>query len=87
MEDCPISFPYEYILYNLCYQSCFSDDFFLKKCKIKNKNSEIREELINQIYKDIVGGILNPLFFPVFEENNDLTVIGRRYYISNNIIK
>ena len=31
VEDCPISFPYEYILYNLCYQSCFSDDFFLKK--------------------------------------------------------
>ena len=36
---------------------------------------EIREELINQIYKDIIGGILNPLFFPVFEENNDLTVM------------
>ena len=47
----------------------------MKKCKTKNKNLEIREELINQIYKDIIGGILNPLFFPVFEENNDLTVM------------
>ena len=75
MDECPSTSPYEYILYNLCIQSCLSGDFFDKKCIISNKNPELREEMINQIYNDIIGGVLDSIIFSTIFENKDFTVL------------
>jgi len=75
VDECPSTSPYEYILYNLCIQSCLSGDFFDKKCIISNKNPELREEMINQIYNDIIGGVLDSIIFSTIFENKDFTVL------------
>ena len=43
-----------------------TDDFFEKKCIIKNKNQEIREEMLNQIFNDIIKSFLDSIIFQLF---------------------
>ena len=86
---CPLNSPYELVIYNLCTKKCFSGDFFVKKCKINNKNQEIYDQLINQILDEIIKNKLNQLIFPsIYEKNEELLIQEEDIIIeiiSNNI--
>ena len=60
---------------NDCVEECTSNDFFTGKCKLKNNNSDDKDDLINQISKDITGKSLEKLITNVLEgDKKDLIV-------------
>ena len=70
---CPMNAPYEIKTFKICTKDCLTEDFFLNKCKINNKEDIIKDELINKTISDITKGLLNKsinLF--IIEKNQDL---------------
>ena len=75
VSECPINLPYEYINYNLCLPKCLSNDFLTKKCIMHYKNQDLRDDLINQMLKDISEGILDNLInSSIYEKKEDLII-------------
>ena len=75
VSECPVNLPYEYTYYNLCFPKCLSNDFLTKKCIMRHKNQEFRDELINQMLKDITEGILDTLIYSSINEKKEDIII------------
>ena len=60
---------------NDCVEECNSNDFFTGKCKLRDNNSDDKDDLINQITKDITGKSLDKLISNVLEgDKKDLII-------------
>ena len=60
---------------NDCVEECNSNDFFTGKCKLRDNNSDDKDDLINQITKDITGKSLDKLIANVLEgDKKDLII-------------
>jgi len=60
---------------NDCVEECNSNDFFTGKCKLKDDNSDDKDELISQITKDITDHSLDSLISNILEgDKKDLII-------------
>ena len=75
-EECPKDFPYKLQNDENCSKECNSTDFFNGICIINNKDSSIKDEMINNIRSGILEHTMDELLRSVIEgKKEDLIIV------------
>ena len=81
-KECPKDMPYENIENNECMKECNSIELFNGLCKIKNNNTEIKNNVILNIKEELTNGELDSLLMNLTEgERKDLIIKMIKLYI------
>ena len=75
-KECTIEYPYELIRSGECIKVCNATDFFNYICRINNKDSTVKNNMIKAIKKEILNGNLDNLLSKLMnDKKEDLIVI------------
>ena len=80
-KECPDDKPYENIINNECINKCSSIELFNNKCKLKNNNIKIKDEIIMNIKNEILNANLDELIYKLINNDKEYLII------ENNDIK
>ena len=80
-KECLDDKPYENIINNECINECSTIELFNNKCKLKNNNIKIYEQIIMNIKDEILNGTLDELIYKIINNDKEYLII------ENNDIK